>query len=119
MNFHNSNPTINPFAITGIKAAKQSCFRNIIPKHEIKVAKADQIMQEIVKKLRRHEGITTANYQGINQIENSSIDYQFVITCDPSNKLQIRRDALHIIIETLEKNKIEIPHNKIDIYDRK
>ncbi len=87
--------------------------------HDVKVAKADEIMHEIVKKLRRHTGITSADYQGINQIENSSIDYQFVITCDPSNKLQIRRDALHIIVETLEENIIEIPHTQLDVHSKK
>ena len=87
--------------------------------HEIKVAKADEVMHEIVKKLRRHNGIASADYQGITQIENSSLDYQIVITCDPANKLQIRRDTLHIIIETLEENKIEIPHTQLDLHSRK
>lgn len=87
--------------------------------HEIKIAKADEVMGEIVKKLRHHAGITSADYQGITQIENSSLDYQLVITCDPSNKLQIRRDALHIIIETLEENKIKIPHTQLDLHNKK
>ena len=87
--------------------------------HHIKIAKADSVMQEIVGRLKKHTGITSAGYQGLTEIENSSLDYQIVITCDPANQLQIRRDTLHIIIETLEENKIEIPHNKVDIYNKK
>ena len=87
--------------------------------HSVKVAKADEIMQEAVEELKKHDGITSAAYQGMTQIENSSLDYQVVVTCDPANRLQIRRDSLRILVQTLEKNKIEIPHNKIDIYDRK
>ena len=82
----------------------------------LKVAKADEVMKEIIKKLHHQSGILTAAYQGINQINNSSLSYQIVITCDPSNKLQIRRDVLHTIITTLEENKINIPHSQLDVH---
>ena len=38
-NFHNSNPTINPFATTGNKQAIAKCLENIIPTQAITVAK--------------------------------------------------------------------------------
>lgn len=87
--------------------------------HEIKIAKAELLMKGIAKQLAHHDDILTADYQGINDIDNSSYSYQFVITCDPANKLQVRRNALRIIISNLEKCKIHIPHDQLDIHTKK
>lgn len=87
--------------------------------YDIKVAQAETVMKEIIQKLRRHSGITSADYQGITDIDTSSLDYQIVITCDPANKLQIRRDTLGIIMTTLEDHKIHIPYTQLDLHNKK
>lgn len=87
--------------------------------YELKIAKVEEIMHEIIQKLQRHTSITSAAYQGINKIDTSSLGYQIVITCDPTNKLQIRRDALRTIMTTLEDHKIHIPHDQLDIHTKK
>lgn len=87
--------------------------------YDVKIAKAEEVMHEIIKKLQHHDGITSAGYQGITQIDASSLNYQIVITCDPSNKLQIRRDTLRVIMTTLEDNKIHIPYNQLDVHTKK
>lgn len=87
--------------------------------YDVKIDKADSVMKEIVKKLEKHENITSAIYQGISDLTNSSRNHQICITCDPINQLQIRRDALRIIIETLEKNHISIAHTQLDIHTSK
>ena len=86
--------------------------------HEVKVEKADTVMQEVVKKLRKTALVTSAEYQGLSAIDNSSLNYQVVVTCDPTSRLQARRNCLHSIIETLEENKITIPHNQLDIHTK-
>lgn len=85
----------------------------------LKVAKAEETMHEITKKLQKLPNVTSAAYQGLNQIGSSSLTYQFVVTCDPANKLQARRDCLHAIMTTLEDHKIPIPHEQLDIYSKK
>lgn len=87
--------------------------------YDIKLSKAESIMEEIVKKIQKRDNIASAAYQGISDITSSSLNYQLYITCDPINKLQARRDVLHIIVETLEEKKIEIPHNQLDIHTKK
>lgn len=87
--------------------------------YELKIAKAEEVMHEIAKKLQQHAGITSAAYQGITKIDTSSLNYQVVITCDPANKLQIRRDALGIIMATLENHKISIPYTQLDLHTKK
>lgn len=87
--------------------------------YSLKVADAEALMRKIVQKLNKHIDITDAAYQGINQINTSSLDYQIVFTCDPANRLQIRRDALRTIMTTLEEYKIQIPHDQLDIHAKK
>ena len=87
--------------------------------YELKVAKAEEIIHDIVQKLRRHTGINSADYQGITKIDTSSLNYQIVVTCDPANRLQIRRDSLRVIMTTLEEHKVHIPYQQLDIHTKK
>ena len=87
--------------------------------YDVKVEVAESVIQEMLKKLRRHTGITSADYQGIAQIDTSSLNYQIVITCDPASRLQIRRDALRIIMTTLEEHKLRIPYTQLDLHTKK
>ncbi len=86
---------------------------------DLPVAKAETIMTEIVQKLHHHKGINSAAYQGLSKIDTSSLNYQIVITCDPANKLQIRRDCLRIIVTTLEEHKVHIPYTQLDLHNKK
>lgn len=87
--------------------------------YETKLEKAESVMKEIVEKINKHEKVTTATYQGITNLSESSLDFQISLTCDPMAKIQTRRDALHIIVETLAENKIEIPYPQLDVHTKK
>ena len=87
--------------------------------YELKVAKSEEIMHEIIKKLKSHDNIISATYQGITKFDSSSMNYQIVITCDPSGKLQTRRDTLRVIATTLEDHNIHIPYEQLDIHSKK
>ncbi len=76
-------------------------------------------MQEIIEKLHHKKNIKTAAYQGISQIDTSSLNYQIVVTCDPTSKLQTRRDCLHVIMEVLEEHKIQVPYTQLDLHNKK
>lgn len=85
---------------------------------KLKIETADAVMKEIAKKLSKTELITSAGYQGLTTIGSSSLDYQVVVTCDPVNRLQARRNSLHAIVETLEEHKIAIPYDQLDVHTR-
>ena len=87
--------------------------------YELKVEQAEAVIKEIVQKLRKHTGINSADYQGITALAASSLNYQFVITCDPANRLQIRRDALRIIMTTLEGHNLSVPYTQLDLHTKK
>lgn len=85
---------------------------------KLKTDEAESVMQEIIKKIRDSQDVTSADYQGITDITNSSINYQIAITCDPMSKLRVRRDSLGTIIKTLESHKISIPYAQLDVHEK-
>lgn len=87
--------------------------------YDVKVEKAEAAIHDIIEKLRRHTGINSADYQGITKIDTSSLDYQIVVTCDPANRLQIRRDTLRVIMTTFEEHKLHVPYQQLDIHNKK
>jgi small-conductance mechanosensitive channel len=84
----------------------------------LKIAKAEPVLNEIVTTLQKGNNVTSAAYQGLTDIANSSLNYQIVVTCDPMNQLQVRRDCLGTIVRTLEEHKISIPYNQLDIHQK-
>ena len=84
----------------------------------LKIEKADTVMGEITKKLAKTDLITSAAYQGLTKIDSSALDYQVVVTCNPTDRLQARRNSLHAIVETLEEYKIAIPYTQLDIHTK-
>lgn len=87
--------------------------------YELQVEKAEEIMQEIVKNLQKQERVTTAAYQGITKFDTSALDYQVVVTCNPADRLQARRDSLRTIYTTMEDNKIHVPYTQLDLHQKK
>ena len=86
--------------------------------YRLKIEKADLVMKEIVKRLRKTDLVTSADYQGLTKIDTSAMDYQVVVTCNPTDRLQARRNSLHTIVATLEKYKVPIPYTQLDIHTK-
>ena len=87
--------------------------------YELKVEKAEEIMHEIIKSLQKQERVTTAAYQGITKFDTSALDYQMVVTCNPADRLQARRDCLRVIYTTMEAHKIHVPYTQLDLHQKK
>lgn len=82
----------------------------------IKPNAANNLMLEIAKSIQALPKVTSVINQGVTNITNSSLNYQFQITCDPMDQLQVRRDCLGVITSTLASNKVLLPYNQLDIH---
>jgi small-conductance mechanosensitive channel len=52
---------------------------------------------------------------GINEFSSSSIKYLVSVECKANCQYQIKRDFFKLVKEAFDKNKIEIPYNKLDV----
>ena len=88
---------------------------NIPIPYELKLEKAESIISDIVKELKKHQDVEECEYRGIQEFADSSLKYQVKVYCNPIKKVQVRRDCLVSIIKELECHKVSIPYNQIDI----
>lgn len=86
--------------------------------YEVKVSKAESIISDLVEELKTIKGVEKVEYRGINEIGDSSINYQIKVFCPPVQKIQTRRDSLTLIMKGLEKHNISVPYNQLDIHTK-
>ena len=87
--------------------------------YEVKLKDAEDIMNEIVRKTMENKNVEKAEYRSVNQLDDSSINYQMKVFCSPALKPQTRRDALRCILEVLESRGVAVPYKQIDIHTKK
>ncbi|MBR3229998.1 MAG: mechanosensitive ion channel family protein [Bacilli bacterium] len=79
---------------------------------------AEKVIMECVNNIKNNIDVYSSEYRGISKLDDSSINYLIRIQCNPEVKPQIRRDSICEIVDTLEKNNIEIPYRQIDIHNK-
>lgn len=86
--------------------------------YEQKVEKVEKVIDEIVKQVSAISDVNTIEYRGLNEFGDSALFYKIRISCKPEHKPQVKRDANRIIKLELDKNKINIPYQQIDIHSK-
>ncbi len=86
--------------------------------YELKKSEAEKVINEAITNIQNNAKVDKCEYRGINKIADSSLNYLIRIWCNEETKPQTRRDSICIIIDTLEKNGIEIPYNQIDVHNK-
>lgn len=86
--------------------------------YELSKDKAEEVIEECLINIKEKVKVNKCEYKGINKIDDSSLNYLIRIWCTPISKPQTKRDSISIIIETLNKNNIEIPYNQLDVHKK-
>lgn len=86
--------------------------------YDVKLEKAEEVIGIIVEEINKKSNIEKCEYRGLNRFDDSSIAYQIKVYCNPSDKVQIRRDCLRVILSNFEKKHMEIPYQQIDIHQK-
>ena len=85
----------------------------------IKPDVADEVTSEIAFKIAKLPNVTSAINQGTTSVTNYSLNYQLQITCDPTNKLSVRRAALGEAVSVLAERKVPLPVEQFELMNRK
>lgn len=86
--------------------------------YDVKLANAEKAINDIIERIKNNPNVEDCLYMGVNNFNDSSISYMIRVKVDPKEKLQVRRDSLRTILDTLSKHKIEIPFQQIDIHTK-
>ena len=86
--------------------------------YELKKEAAEAVIGKILSEIRELKKVENAEYRGVNEFAESSVKYQIKVYCPPTEKVQIRRDALSTILRCLEEEDIHIPFNQLDVHQK-
>lgn len=84
--------------------------------YEHKTADVEVALTEAMKEMSKIPEIESVEYKGLNEFDESAINYKLRLMVKPELQDQARRDANRIIKEALEKHKISIPYPQVTIH---
>lgn len=93
-------------------------YLNVPMPYELSVEKAEKVVIDIVKKIKKNANVHNCEYVGVNELAESFINYYLKIECNQLYKFQVKRDAQRTILIEMEKNGISVPYNQVDIHNK-
>ena len=102
--------------VTNYSQNKTVLFITLDVAYDTNVDKLEKVLNSLTDDVLKIENVL-GNYKllGINEFSSSSIKYQVCMDCKPEKHYQIKKEYLKLINDAFNKNKIEIPYNKMDI----
>lgn len=89
---------------------------NIPVSYNTNLDKLEKIFEDLKPTLLKLENVRNdITILGLSSLDASGMTYSILIECLPMTQDSVKRQALRIIKEELDKNKVEIPYNKVDI----
>lgn len=89
---------------------------NIPLPYELKLSKAEEIMNEIANASKELEFVTECEYRGVNDLGDSAIEYRLFAKSEKGKRIDAKRNILHKVLEVLEKYKVSVPYQQVDIH---
>lgn len=89
---------------------------NLDVSYDTDIDKLEDVLKSLEKDVKKLDNVV-GNYSllGVNEFASSSIKYLVSIECKANCQYQIKRDYFKLVKKAFDKNKIEIPYNKLDV----
>lgn len=84
--------------------------------YDTDIDKLEKVLEDLRDDILKLDNVIgNYNLLGINEFSSNSIRYLVNIECKPNCQYQIKRDFFKLVKKSFDKNKIEIPYNKLDV----
>ena len=104
--------------IEEIEKVSKEIYINVPISYTVSVSQAEKVIQAIVDEVKTNKDVINCRYLAVNEITTSLANYFINVTCEPQNKLQVRRDAQRTILAQFEKYNIKVPFTQIDVHQK-
>jgi len=104
--------------IEQVEIVSKFLYVNVPMDYEVPLEKAENVVNNIVNIISKHEEVELSNYIGITNLDDSFIRHTIQIVCNAEKKLKIRNLCYKIILEEFAKNNIQVPYNQIDVHTK-
>ncbi len=112
--------TISNSSITTIKNYSQSdslLVMDLPVSYTTDIDKLEKVLKIVGKKIEKLENVKgKVELLGIEAFDSSSINYRITVLCKPYTHFAIKRQSLILIKKEFDKEGIEIPYTKLDVY---
>ncbi len=81
--------------------------------------KMEKLLMNIIKEVKEKEQVKDVIYLGINRFADSAIIYKIRLIVPIEYRFIAKRNTLRLIKVTLDKEKISIPYNQVDVHMKK
>lgn len=103
--------------IVNISQKPANVIIDIPTAYEAKAATVEKTIKKILEEIKKIEGVKKEpQYLGISALDSSAVNYTISIECVQERQWQIKRDALKIIKNFYDKDKIKIPYTQIEVH---
>ena len=102
--------------IINFSRTNYSLLINLDVAYDTDIDKLEKVLEDLREDVLKMENVI-GNYKllGINEFSSSSVKYLVSIECKANCQYQIKRDYFKLVKKSFDKNKIEIPYNKLDV----
>ena len=84
------------------------------------IDKLESVLEKLKPEISKIENVKKeAELLGVTKMADSAIIYRIAVDCAPYTQFAVERKILKLVKQTLDKNNIEIPYNKLDVYIKK
>ena len=92
-------------------------FIDIPTAYEEKISKVEKTITKILEEIKKIPDVKKEpEYLGVSELSDSSVKYTICFYCTQEKQWQVRRDALKIIKDIYDKDKIKIPYTQIEVH---
>lgn len=85
--------------------------------YEESVRRIHAVLEDICREIEGVEGIKGCEYKGTQEFADSAVVYKIRLYCPPERRPELRRRALRVVQEGLEKENIRIPYHQMDVHN--
>ena len=106
--------------IKNLSQKSSNLFLTIPTAYEEKEEKVSKVLNGAIQRIiEETDADDESTYLGIDNFSASSIDYLIKIHCPQDKRWTVKRQALIIIKNEYDKNKVKIPYTQIEVHDAK
>lgn len=105
--------------IEKVKVAGDHFLYNIPLPYELKVDKAEALVNEIVDQVKELDSVRECKYLGVQELGESSVAYRIRVDQVIGKKMVAKRALNKIILQTCEKHRVAIPYKQLDVHNIK
>jgi moderate conductance mechanosensitive channel len=109
----------NVTQVINISQSKANVIITMPVAYEVPTAQAEKAINDCLIQIKKIKSVVpdTVKYLGIDSLSSSSVDYLITFISVHEEQWQAKRDALKIIKNTFDAEKIKIPYDQIEVHN--